>query len=156
MSDLGIPVDLVSHLFLMDPQTSQDIPGDSSWRSLKFLQNFGDLQGSQRWWSLEIPRDFPRDPRISPDRSLGIPRSVEIPGDHQRSPERNKRILKVALLYCSVYIYVYTYIHTYIHTYMYTLYIVKIYMEDLDHNSSSTILFYMHLTELNLYGGLGS
>ena len=38
---------------------------------------------------------------------------------------------------------------------MYTLYIVKIYMEDLDHNSSSTILFYMHLTESKFVWRIG-
>jgi hypothetical protein len=89
--------------------------------------------------------DPPRDPWRSPGveiifRVPDIPdirteRERQIPEDPWRSPERNKRILKVALLYGSIYIYIHT------------LNIIKIYMGDLDRHSSPTILLYMHFTE---------
>ena len=43
--------------------------------------------------------------------------------------------------------YIYIHIHIYIYIYLCTLYIIKIYMEDLDQNSGSTMLFYTHFTE---------
>ena len=41
----------------------------------------------------------------------------------------------------------YIFMYMYMYIYTRTLYIIKIYMEDLDHNSIPTVPFYMHFTE---------
>ena len=77
---------------------------------------------------------------VSPEK---IPRSAKRSPDRDPHGQKQVRILKVALLYCYMMLYVYI---------IYTLYIMKIYMEDLDHNSISlrhTVLYALYRIKYN-------